>query len=98
MYKTFRILLEYSSNWSFFYSKNEAVNFDNNIADNDNFKFFKYKTKLLGSTKFDEGNAILKKHYNFCPIKYLKNFGVHLKCYWLIWIKKKLKFKFKFQS
>ena len=88
MCKTFRILLEYSSNWSFFYSKNEAVNFDNNIADNDNFKFFKYKTKLLGSTKFDEGNAILKKHYNFCPTKYLKNFGGHLKCYWLIWIKK----------
>ena len=50
-------LLEYSLNYSdntgslWFYSKDEAANFNNTIAaDDDNFKSFKYKTKLIGST------------------------------------------------
>ena len=80
-----------------FYSKEEAVNFDDNIADNDNFNFFKYKTKLLGSTKVAEVNATLKKHNNFCPIKYLKKVGGHFKCYWLIWIKKSLSLNLSFK-
>lgn len=44
-------LLEYRSNYSdmtgslWFYSKNEATNFNNNIANIDVFKLFKYKAK-----------------------------------------------------
>ena len=33
-----------------FYSKYEATNFDANIADANDFKSFKYKTKLRGGT------------------------------------------------
>ena len=48
-------LLENSSNYCdstdslWFYSKNEADNFNDNIADKDDFKSFKYKTKLKGT-------------------------------------------------
>ena len=48
-------LIEYSSNYSettgslWLYSKNEASDFNNNIADTDNFKSFKHKAKLLGN-------------------------------------------------
>ena len=31
------------------YSKAEAINFNAGIADDDNFKYFKYKTELLGN-------------------------------------------------
>ena len=46
-------LIEYSSNYSeptgslWFYSKDEAINFNVNIANIDDFKSFKYKAKLL---------------------------------------------------
>ena len=46
-------LLDYSSNFSdtrrsaWFYSKNEATNLNNDIADTNNFKSFKYKAKVL---------------------------------------------------
>ena len=49
-------LIEYSSNYSettgslWLYSKNEASDFNNNIADTDNFKSFKHKAKLLENT------------------------------------------------
>ena len=49
-------LTEYSSNYSektgslWFYSKDEATNFDADIVNNDNFKSFKYNTYLLGNT------------------------------------------------
>ena len=33
-----------------FYSKDEATNFDADIVNNDNFKSFKYNTYLLGNT------------------------------------------------
>ena len=52
-------LMEYSPNYSettaclWFYLKVEATNFDTDIADNDNFKSFEYKTKLLGNTETD---------------------------------------------
>ena len=45
-------LIEYSSNYSetmgslWFYSKDEETNFN---ANDDNFKYFKYKAKLLGN-------------------------------------------------
>ena len=49
-------LIEYSSNYSettgnlWFYSRDEAASFNNNIANTNNFKSFKYKAKLLGNT------------------------------------------------
>ena len=50
--------LEYSSNYSgiidslWFYSKEEANNFKNDDANNNNcFKFFDYETKLLERTE-----------------------------------------------
>lgn len=50
-------LLEYSSNCSnttislWFYSEDEATNFDANIKDKESCKFFNYKVKLLGNTR-----------------------------------------------
>ena len=50
-------LIEYSSNYSettgilWFYSKDEATDFNNNIVNTDDFKSFKYKAKLLGNTE-----------------------------------------------
>ena len=50
-------LLEYSSHYSetteslWFYSKDEATNFNADITNNNNFKSFKYKAKLLGNTE-----------------------------------------------
>ena len=48
-------LLEYSLCYSdkagnlWFYSKDKAANFDANIEDNDNFKSFRYKPRLIGN-------------------------------------------------
>ena len=63
-------LIEYSSNYSettgslWFYSKDEATSFNNNLEYTDNFKSFEYKTKLLGNTIAqpvpNEPNGILK--------------------------------------
>ena len=49
-------LIEYSSNYSettgslWFYSKDEVTNFNADITNNNNFKSFEYKAKLLGNT------------------------------------------------
>ena len=77
-------LIEYSSNYSentgtlWFYSKNEATSFNNNSENTDNFKFFKYKTKLLGNTvpqpTPNNANGILKNATIAVPLKYLSNF------------------------
>ena len=46
-------LIEYSSNYSettgslWFYSKDETTDFNTDIANDNNFKSFKYKVKLL---------------------------------------------------
>ena len=55
-------LIEYSSNYSetignlWFFSKDEATNFNVDIANDNNFKSFKYETKSLGSTEADGAN------------------------------------------
>ena len=73
-------LIEYSSNYSettrilWFYSKDVAINFNNDIANNDNFESFKYKAKLLENTEADNINGILKNAINAAPLKYLTNF------------------------
>ena len=66
-------LLEYSSDYSnttgslWFYSENEATNFDVDIAKNDAVKSFKYKAKLLGITEADR--TTIKKYNDCCAIK-----------------------------
>ena len=74
-------LIECSSNHSetgrslWFYSKDEASNFNKNIANTDNFKSFKYKSKLLEITVAqaapNEANGILRNGAIAVPLKYL---------------------------
>ena len=58
-------LIEFGSNYSgtigglCFYSKDEATNFNGDIANKYNLKSFDYKSKLLGNTEADENNGIL---------------------------------------
>ena len=60
-------LIEYSSNYSeiigslWFYSKDEATNFNVDIENTDDFKSFKDKAKLIGNTVAEKANTILKK-------------------------------------
>ena len=77
-------LIEYCSNYFdttgslWFYSKDEASNFNNNIANTDNFKSFKYKAKLLENTVAQSApnaaNGILRNATITVPLKYLSNF------------------------
>ena len=76
-------LVQYSSNYSettgslWLYSKNEPTDFNNNIADTDNFKSFKHKAKLLGNTVAqddNDANGILKNVRIAVPLKYLSGF------------------------
>ena len=74
-------LLEYISNYSNktcslrFYSKTEAANFNANIANNNNFKYFSYKaTLLLGSIEANRLNEILRNKAVVVLLEYLSNF------------------------
>ena len=73
-------LIEYSSNYSeitgclWFYLKNEGTSFNTDIANDNNFKSFKYKTKLLENTITDNANGILKNATSAMSLKYLRNF------------------------
>ena len=68
-------LLERSSNYSdptdslWFYSKDEATNFNANIKENNAFTSFKYKVKLLRNTEVDGANGIFKKWKDCCVSK-----------------------------
>ena len=78
-------LIEYNSNYSetsrslWCYSKYEGTNFNNNIANTNNFKYFKYKTELLENTEADEDNGILKNATIAVSLKHLSNFWRSLK-------------------
>ena len=71
--------VEHSSNYSettgslWFYSKDEATNFNADIASDSNFKSFKYMAKLLGSTVAQpapkQANRILKNTTIAVPLK-----------------------------
>ena len=56
--------MEYSSNYSetteslWFYSKEEATDFNANVANANDFKSFKYKGKLLGNIEAEGANEI----------------------------------------
>ena len=95
-------LLKYSSNDSdttdsfWFYSKEEATNFNNHIENSDEFKSFKSKSKPLGNTVTpaakNQANGILKSGTFAVPLKYLHNFWRSLKMP-LIYCKVKLKLR-----
>ena len=40
-----------------FYSKDGAINFNNDITNDDDFKLFKYKAKLIGNTVAEGANG-----------------------------------------
>ena len=77
-------LIEYSSNYSkttgslWFYWKDEATDFINNIANTNDSKSFKYKATLLGNTEAhpnpNYANEILKNTTIAVISKYLSNF------------------------
>ena len=91
-------LIEYSSNYSetidslWFYSKDEATNFNENIANDDNCKYLKYKTKLTRGTA--AANGILENVAIAVPMKYLSNFSRSLEMS-LVNCKIKLRVKWK---
>ena len=82
-------LIEYSSNYSeatgslWFYSKDEAINFNADIENTNDFKSFKFKAKLLGNTAaqfvLKQVNGILKHAITAVPLTYLNNFWRSLK-------------------
>ena len=77
-------LIKYNSNYSetagslWFYSKDEAFNFNVDIANTNSFKSFKYNTKLLGNTFAqdapNQANGILKSSTIAVSLKYLSSF------------------------
>ena len=91
-------LIEYSSNYSqttkslWFYSKDEVSEFNANISNTNDFKSFKYKTKLSGNTVADGANRTLKNITIAASQKFLSNFQGSLEIP-LINFKKELKLK-----
>ena len=72
-------LIEYRSNYSettrslWFYSKDNANNFNNDIANTNNFKSLKYKAKLFKNTVAqlvpNTENGVLRKTTKSVPLK-----------------------------
>ena len=57
------------------YSKDKITNFNADIVNDNNFKSFEYKAKLLGNTTAqadNTGNGILRKCNNYSAIKIFK--------------------------
>ena len=77
-----------------FYSKDEATNFNSDIANDNNFKSFEYKGKLLENTvpqdTPNQANGIKKNATIAMPSKYLKDH--------FVWIDIKQKVKKKIQQ
>ena len=93
-------LLEYISNYSettgrlWFYSKDEATNLNVDIGNNNAFKSFNYKDKLLEDIVADDNHEILKNAAIAVPLKYVRNFWRSLEML-LISFKVELKLKWK---
>ena len=56
--------------------KDETADYNNNIANTDNFKSSKYKFKLLENTVADGANGILTNATISVPLKHLSNFSI----------------------
>ena len=54
--------------------KTETINFNVDIASTNRFKYFMYKTKLLGKIEADGNNGIQKNSTFGVPLKDLSNF------------------------
>ena len=73
-------LREYSSYYSettgslWFYSQYEETNVNADIGNDNKFKLFKYKTKLLENTEADGVNAILEYGTVVVLLNYLRSF------------------------
>ena len=73
-------LIKYSPNYTettgslWFYSKDEATNFNADIVSNNNFKSFEYNAVLLGNAVADRTNGIFRNATIAVPLKYLSNF------------------------
>ena len=78
-------LIEHSPNYSettgslWFGSKDEATSFNANIANDNDFKSFNYKIKLLANTEADGANGILNESITVVSLKNLSNFWRSLK-------------------
>ena len=72
-------LIKYSSNYSetkgslSCYSKDEATDFNADIANTNNFKSFMYKVKLLENTEADDVNGILENTTIVVPLVITRN-------------------------
>ena len=66
-----------------FYSKDEATNFNAVVANNNDFKSFEYKAKLLGNTVAqpnpNNANGVLINATIALLLQYLSNFWISLK-------------------
>ena len=73
-------LMKYSSNYSettgslWFYSKDEATGFNEDIANDNNFKYLKYQAKVLEKVEANNTNGIFKNAAIVVTLKYLSNF------------------------
>ena len=73
-------LIDYNSDYSkttgslWFHSKAEVTDFNVDIVNTGDFKYFKCKSKLLGNTDADNANGILKNAIVAVSLKYLSNF------------------------
>ena len=66
----------------------------NNTENNDNFKSFKYKAKLLGNRVADGANEILKNAAIAVPLKYLSSFWRSLEMQLInCWVELKVKWR-----
>ena len=66
----------FKSKSKFMVSRDEAINFNADIAKTDQFKFFKYKANLSENAEAGGADAILKNVTIAAPLKYLRD---HLK-------------------
>ena len=61
------------------YSKNEETGFNNEIANNNDFKSLKNKAELLENTEIDGANGILRNKTITAPLSILVIFGNNAK-------------------
>ena len=91
-------LQDYNSNYSdttdswWFHSTDETTNLSNDIANTNNFKSFKYKTKFFGNTKADGANGILRNTEITVPLSYISSLWRSLEMPLISW---KVEFKLK---
>ena len=76
MYNLLECSLDYSETIGSlrFYSKDRATNFNADITDDNDFKSFDNKVKLLENTEANGANGILRKSNNCCAIRIFKLF------------------------